>query len=32
MHLEDSEPVVKVNKMFSFLDEGKISYVNFARY
>jgi len=25
MHLEDSEPMVKVNKKFSFLDEGKIN-------
>jgi hypothetical protein len=31
MQLEDSEPVVKINKQFSFLDGGKIRYVNFTR-
>jgi len=30
MHLEDSEPVVTENKQFSFLDGGRIRFVNFA--
>jgi len=31
MHLEESEPVVKINKQFSFLDGGKIRFLNFTR-